>query len=703
MPDGELSREEGAARGQHVSNILLVNLVAELRAMGGDELAVEVLARAGEDRVIGDRGTIEEGAFLLGWSSLDEAAAVFNAAIEVTGDPDVCFRAGQWAFRGTVSAGLVDGLRALGGPSDLFGLIGPVSAKVSTVTDAEPVEVGENHAVIRQRTRPPHVRNRALCDYSRGTLSSFPTVYDMAPADVTEVACQTRGDPHCEFHVRWDPNVADDLDAQAKIAALEERLETLSVRFANLEQVSALLSASNDVASVLAAVVRMAGVAVSAPHHMLAVRMPGDRSPRVQSVGVPPERAAALAEALLAASPGAGHVEGWDGPVMAVDVASARRHYGRLAAFYAEGHQFLPNEDRLLAAYAGHAAAALEAAAGFEETRLLLHFSARLAEIAATSEMTARIAGAPLWVVASPRSAVLLWEASDSLLVRSAVASWPADGTGGDVEDGTVAGDTPVAAAVDGEALSAWAEASANRPRPAWNDPLLAPLQEVAGCRHAVAVPLVARHQFLGVLMLETAESDDGIDPDVGERLAAVANLAASALHSARLLEVVQHQAHHDTLTGLPNMRLFEDRMSMALATARRSGEGLALLFVDLDGFKDVNDRLGHAAGDRVLRDVAGRLRQAARESDSVARLGGDEFVVLVPSVGGAVEAEGVRDRIAAAVESTPVVAGSEEIHLRASIGIARYPEDGDDPATLLQQADLSMYRSKVARSSADA
>jgi diguanylate cyclase (GGDEF)-like protein len=86
-----------------------------------------------------------------------------------------------------------------------------------------------------------------------------------------------------------------------------------------------------------------------------------------------------------------------------------------------------------------------------------------------------------------------------------------------------------------------------------------------------------------------------------------------------------------------------------------------------------------------------------------VARLGGDEFVVLVPSVGGAVEAEGVRDRIAAAVESTPVVAGSEEIHLRASIGIARYPEDGDDPATLLQQADLSMYRSKVARSSADA
>ncbi|MDA8366344.1 MAG: hypothetical protein M0Z62_05205, partial [Actinomycetota bacterium] len=286
VPDGELSREEGAARGQHVSNILLVNLVAELRAMGGDELAVEVLARAGEDRVIGDRGTIEEGAFLLGWSSLDEAAAVFNAAIEVTGDPDVCFRAGQWAFRGTVSAGLVDGLRALGGPSDLFGLIGPVSAKVSTVTDAEPVEVGENHAVIRQRTRPPHVRNRALCDYSRGTLSSFPTVYDMAPADVTEVACQTRGDPHCEFHVRWDPHVADDLDAQAKIAALEERLETLSVRFANLEQVSALLSASNDVASVLAAVVRMAGVAVSAPHHMLAVRMPGDRSPRVQSVGV---------------------------------------------------------------------------------------------------------------------------------------------------------------------------------------------------------------------------------------------------------------------------------------------------------------------------------------------------------------------------------------------------------------------------------
>jgi diguanylate cyclase (GGDEF)-like protein len=695
----EPSREDEAATGRHVSNVLLANLAAELREMGGNDLLDRVKARAGERRELGERGSVEEGAFLLGWSTLDETAALFDAAVEVTGDPDVPYRAGQWAFRGTISAGLVDGLRALGGPGELLGLIGPVAAKVTTVTDAEAVEIGATHGVVRYRTRAPHVRNRVLCEYTRGTLSSFPTVYDLGVGHVTEEACQTRGDAHCVYRVSWDPAAAG-ADPEARIAALEERLETLSVRYANLEQVSALLSASNDIDGVLASVVTLAGVAVSAPHHVFAVHLPGERSPRVHCIGIPAEQAGILARRLLAADDLAAS-GAWQGAVMAVDVASARRHYGRLAAFSAQGHQFMPNEDRLLAAYAGHAAAALEAAVAFEETRRLLNFSAQLAETATTAEMTERIAKAALSMAAAERSAVLLWERDDDLLVRSAVAQWSAgdDGTAREEVAPAPAGTLPDAASVDGEALEAWARTARARPQAAVGDPIFEPVRQVAGCEHAVVVPLVARSELLGLLVLDTGEAGSPVDDEVARRMSAVANLASSALHSARLLEVVQHQAHHDTLTGLPNMRLFEDRMNVALAACRRTGSGLAVLFVDLDGFKDVNDRLGHAVGDRVLCQVADRLSQAARASDSVARLGGDGFVVLVPNIGDRPEAERVIQRVAAAIESTPVLVPGDKVHLRASIGIARYPEDGGDPEELLHRADLSMYERKLSRS----
>ncbi len=158
--------------------------------------------------------------------------------------------------------------------------------------------------------------------------------------------------------------------------------------------------------------------------------------------------------------------------------------------------------------------------------------------------------------------------------------------------------------------------------------------------------------------------------------------------------ERISFQAYHDALTGLPNRALLVDRIGQALAGARRRSHGAALLYLDLDQFKRVNDTLGHAAGDALLRDVAVRLAGCLREDDTVARLGGDEFVVLLPEVQEASGATLVAEKLLAAV-ARPCLIEGHELHVTTSIGIALFPEDGADAATLLREADAALYRAK--------
>ena len=157
----------------------------------------------------------------------------------------------------------------------------------------------------------------------------------------------------------------------------------------------------------------------------------------------------------------------------------------------------------------------------------------------------------------------------------------------------------------------------------------------------------------------------------------------------------VQRLALHDPLTGLPNRKLFLDHLNMAIPSARRSKNKLAVLFVDLDRFKVVNDSLGHAAGDKLLQIVAGRLRAALRESDTVARMGGDEFTVLAPTAHTVEDAIGVARKVRDAVKEIITIEG-RELFVTASIGIGLYPDDGADAGTLLKNADAAMYRAKA-------
>lgn len=162
-----------------------------------------------------------------------------------------------------------------------------------------------------------------------------------------------------------------------------------------------------------------------------------------------------------------------------------------------------------------------------------------------------------------------------------------------------------------------------------------------------------------------------------------------------RAEETIRRLAFTDDVTGLPNRRLFSDRLERALAQVRREGGLVGVLFLDLDGFKDVNDLHGHERGDTVLRMIAQRLKGVVRESDTVARYGGDEFLVLLPSITSVDGATVVAQKILRALESPFELGGGKQVRVSASIGISLYPLDADNGQALLERADLAMYRAK--------
>jgi diguanylate cyclase (GGDEF)-like protein len=179
---------------------------------------------------------------------------------------------------------------------------------------------------------------------------------------------------------------------------------------------------------------------------------------------------------------------------------------------------------------------------------------------------------------------------------------------------------------------------------------------------------------------IELARANAGLQAEIGER---------------RLADQrVVHMAHHDALTGLPNRTLLADRVGQAIARAHRRGGKLAVLFLDLDRFKNVNDSLGHAIGDLLLTAVATRIQTCLREEDTAARLGGDEFIISLPDVADAAEAASVAGRILAEL-ARPFAIGEHQLHADGSIGIALYPRDGVTAETLLRNADTAMYHAK--------
>lgn len=160
--------------------------------------------------------------------------------------------------------------------------------------------------------------------------------------------------------------------------------------------------------------------------------------------------------------------------------------------------------------------------------------------------------------------------------------------------------------------------------------------------------------------------------------------------------ETIYRQANYDPLTGLPNRLMFADRLATALLRGRRERHSVGLLFIDLDGFKKVNDTLGHKAGDDLLKDISTRLSACVRQDDTIARLGGDEFTVILPNIHGPGDTEVVAKKIIERVRE-PIYLSDNEVYVSASIGITLYPNDAEDEETLIKHADTAMYEAKAA------
>ncbi|MEP7329664.1 MAG: EAL domain-containing protein, partial [Betaproteobacteria bacterium] len=181
---------------------------------------------------------------------------------------------------------------------------------------------------------------------------------------------------------------------------------------------------------------------------------------------------------------------------------------------------------------------------------------------------------------------------------------------------------------------------------------------------------------------------------DQDGRFAGYRGIARDVTQAHRAEEKIRRLAHFDELTGLPNRTMFMHTLQRASSLAQRRNKTFALFFIDLDRFKNINDSLGHEAGDHLLQDVARRLRHHLRESDTVARLGGDEFVVLVEDCADERELDAIAQNILNAV-GRPYILSGQEYHVTGSIGISMYPADGQDPAALLKNADIAMYLAK--------
>lgn len=215
----------------------------------------------------------------------------------------------------------------------------------------------------------------------------------------------------------------------------------------------------------------------------------------------------------------------------------------------------------------------------------------------------------------------------------------------------------------------------------------------------ALAVPLATPSlaTFAGVLQAYFREQRSFPEHDIAF-LTSVANVLAEAVARRHVEDSLQHMALHDQLTGLPNRMLLRDRLEQALRQRARKDHKLALLFADLDGFKQVNDSFGHEAGDTLLRDLGQRWTGALRESDTAARLGGDEFAILLPEVGDLTDVAVIVEKLQAAL-ALPFRVSGNDAFVRASIGVVLAPDHGTDADSLTRRADMAMYAAKRTRS----
>ena len=497
---------------------------------------------------------------------------------------------------------------------------------------------------------------------------------------------------------------------------------------------TALELLGDDVNSLLSQIAARADAVVTAHRYLLMVRVRPGTPIQLHYRGLGPEEAQQLAIDLWREDP-AHH----DDSRIIVDITSPRRRYGRLVELLPPGGVHSSSENKVLSLYAEYAATALDifgvlldAKRSDATARTLLSFSESLSRVANAGDLVQLLADTVPSVTDCSQSTVYLWDGTVGQLQPRARTRGLAPGDGHPTEDpptedhGTEDhGPMIRTVVIDGEdhppgstshrngnehGDAQQLSVKAGSPEidrlinqrevivldDSTDDPFLRSLLDGTGTTASVLAPMSANGEFLGMVAANFGADTrvDVRDADLHERLTGLGDQAATALQNLELLEKVSHMAWHDSLTGLPNRRLFEDRVEQELVRSRRVGEPVCMFFVDLDHFKEVNDNLGHAAGDELIRQVGQRLVDTVRRQDTVARVGGDEFAILLPGLSDQLAIDQLAQRSLEAMHATFAVLG-EQVVTSASIGIAIAPDHGDTYDELLSHADEAMYRAK--------
>jgi diguanylate cyclase (GGDEF)-like protein len=661
-------------------------LLARVAAFGGQQAVHEVLRLAGSPR------SVEYLMDITNWIAYDEAVALWQAGGRVTHHPQFARAVGVDAAERLGSSQIAAMLRSLGSPEKAYVAVAKGAAKFSTVTDLEVTEAGPGHVQVVAVAAEGFPRSVEHCAWTTGLLTCQPMLFGLKRAVVEHEECQAMGAERCVYRVTWELALDDAASATSgQVTALRHQLEAMRERLRSVFDTASDLIAVDDLDAVLARITARAALEVRAIRYLLAVRVKPNGDLHTHHKGFEEEGVAEYLDDLLSRDPGS-HPESW----LVVPVASNRREYGHLVALRGPGQSFLTEERELFEVYARYAANALDGASALarakeqgDQSNALLSLARALAAAGTSSEVARRLADAVPLVVDCDRVGVCLWDAARGELVRRAVTT----------HAGAVESEKNVWVPVPGSTLDRLVTGSNSRPvfvDDSTQDVRLQDMLRELDLAAAMLVPLAAADSFLGLLIVSVFDQPDRLKPtpDLLDRLSGVAAQATTALQNGRLVDEMTHQAMHDQLTGLANRLQFTDRLRGALDRAREERHPVTLLYMDLDGFKPVNDEFGHDVGDQLLVAVAKRMASCTRSEDTVARLGGDEFAVLIDSQTAAGDAEEVSDRLAAAL-TRPFMIDGHQLRLGASIGRAVFPIDADTPDGLLRCADAAMFAVK--------
>lgn len=665
-----------------------------VRRHGGDRAVDDLLREAGETRPL---DVLEDEAQ---WSSYDAKIALFEAAATVTGQRDVARRIGEGALASEVGGSVKLLIGLVGSPAQVLRGIARAHSKFSTAAEMGALTVEPSSALVRYRLFEDHEPSSHDCLYTQGLLSQVPVLFGLPTAMVRHDVCQVRGAEACLYALRWHPRrggLARVRRRTAHRATTATSPGAVLRRLEDLQETVAELVADRSVEEVLTLIAERARSTVGAQRFLLVTRLEDDLPPQVHEDGfgvAESERTAALLLDDLPTNTGE--------HVIVASLQSAGHDYGRIAAFGQS--PFFEHEEGLLRSYASLAATALDAVTALDAARdrqhvaeVLLRFARALLETRDRAEVARVTADAALSVAFADASSVLLVDHTEGALRTAASAGWPAD----------------LQPAVDAlvirpEDTPEMDELLEHPERPRLYDPvtttdpfILGALRMFRSAR-MVIIPLWSEARLWGIVV--TSWGAESTPPSVDRlvpRLSGLADQAVTALDRAELAEQVHRQATVDPLTGLANRKEFTDRLEYVLARQQTDRPGspddrAAVLFLDLDCFKEVNDTLGHAAGDELLCTVGRRLQDMVRPEDLVARLGGDEFTVLLSPVHDRHDLEEFAARVRATL-AEPVVIDGQVLKSTPSVGAVMVSSSYVSVRDVLRDADSAMYSAKKA------